>query len=280
MKYLTPQLQFRYLSPAKINHYLKIINRRADGYHDLLLDFIPVDLCDEITFLPNSDNELKVISSNGIPQEQNIVCKTLRMLENRFTVKFSMTVAITKHIPAGGGMGGGSSNAGTVLRATELFETALDLGSDVPFFLYKIPGIYRHGSPTPLLKLAEFSLQHIALVIPPFSVSTAEAFKAVAPQVIPQTYIEPADFNYRDMWENPAEINDFMRPAHPCYKKLQEIYALIKSAGFDGVFLTGTGSVMYGICRNKNCFEKAVRLLGDLILAIPLRTSVPAVLFL
>ena len=147
------------ISYAKINLFLKVLNKRDDGFHNIFSLFHKIDLCDYLYFKQNNDfhSYSKNITVNcnvdlGIAEEQNIVYKTAAAL-NKFTNQNNtVIIEIDKKIPAGAGLGGGSSNAATTLLAlnefwnlklefNDLLCIAADLGSDVPFFLYEKPAI-------------------------------------------------------------------------------------------------------------------------------------------
>ena len=141
-----------YLSPAKINLFLHILNRRADGYHELQTVFQLLDFGDELTFNGNENGILTLHQTaenqlQPLPASQNIIIKAAQLLRKRTNnVEKGAEIILKKRIPIGGGLGGGSSNAATTLKVLnrlwrcnlsdkELSACALQLGADVPFFL-------------------------------------------------------------------------------------------------------------------------------------------------
>ncbi|MFN3264081.1 MAG: 4-diphosphocytidyl-2C-methyl-D-erythritol kinase, partial [Aquificaceae bacterium] len=104
----------RLLSPAKVNLGLWLLGKRADGYHEVFTIYQAVDLFDEVLI---EEGPLSVETSTGIPMEQNLVYKALRVMEGLLGKEISLRIFIQKNIPEGGGLGGGSSNVATVLRA-------------------------------------------------------------------------------------------------------------------------------------------------------------------
>ena len=136
-----------YLSPAKINLFLHITSKRADGYHNLQTIFQLLDFCDEIKFSIRQDGQINRVSGNaGIAIADDLLIKSAHAIKNHSNCSLGVNISIDKKIPIGGGLGGGSSNAATVLLAlNELWRLNLDeqtlleigqtLGADVPVFI-------------------------------------------------------------------------------------------------------------------------------------------------
>ena len=136
-----------YLSPAKINLFLHVTSKRADGYHNLQTIFQLLDYCDEISLDYREDGAINRISGNeGIPQDQDLVVRSATILKKISGSKGGVDISIAKKIPMGGGLGGGSSNAATVLIALnklwnlslskeELMAIGQNIGADVPVFV-------------------------------------------------------------------------------------------------------------------------------------------------
>lgn len=133
-------------SPAKINLFLHITGRRADGYHDLQSLFILFDRGDTLDVSPRDDEKIVITPDLGFPQEQNIVYKAVKLLKEYTGKTFGINININKMLPMGGGLGGGSSNAATALIACNtIFGLGIDeetlavlgrkLGADVPVFI-------------------------------------------------------------------------------------------------------------------------------------------------
>ncbi|WP_187488838.1 4-(cytidine 5'-diphospho)-2-C-methyl-D-erythritol kinase [Duffyella gerundensis] len=140
-------------APAKLNLFLYITGRRSDGYHNLQTLFQFLDYGDSLTITPDSSGEIRLLTPvAGVPDEQNLIVRAARLLmheaaqENRLPLHAGATIAIDKVLPMGGGLGGGSSNAATVLVALNhlwrldlssdrLSQMGLQLGADVPVFV-------------------------------------------------------------------------------------------------------------------------------------------------
>ena len=136
-----------YLAPAKINLFLHINSKRADGYHNLQTIFQLLDYGDEITFSLRNDGEIKRIYGNEtISPDKDLILRSAHALKKYSKTVSGVDIGVIKKIPSGGGLGGGSSNAATVLIAlndlwnlklpkSELFDIGQTLGADVPVFV-------------------------------------------------------------------------------------------------------------------------------------------------
>jgi 4-diphosphocytidyl-2-C-methyl-D-erythritol kinase len=143
----------RYLAPAKLNLFLHVTGRRADGYHDIETVFQLVDLCDEVEVETRMDGGISrhpqpsdpVLA--GLPDDQDLTWRAARLLQQASGTPLGANIHVTKRIPSGGGLGGGSSDAATVLLALNrlwglgwsherLADVGLQLGSDVPLFVH------------------------------------------------------------------------------------------------------------------------------------------------
>ena len=134
-------------APAKLNLFLHITGRRADGYHLLQTVFQLLDYGDTLTFSPRSDGDIRVTPPlPGVAATDNLVYRAARALQQRTGCSLGADIALEKRLPAGGGLGGGSSDAATTLLAlnrlwdlhlplAELAELGLALGADVPVFV-------------------------------------------------------------------------------------------------------------------------------------------------
>src|SRR5215475_9104050 len=174
---------------AKLNLDLRVLAKRPDGYHELRTIFQTISLADsiEIAFTPARKTAVELEDPLGI--ENNLAARAARAILELMRVSGVVRIRLLKHIPIGAGLGGGSSDAaavllalpvlaGRVVPAAKLLPAALELGSDVPFFLFggRAAAIGRGGELFPLSDLpAQFGL----LAAPGIHVSTAEAYLAL-----------------------------------------------------------------------------------------------------
>jgi 4-diphosphocytidyl-2-C-methyl-D-erythritol kinase len=138
----------RYPAPAKINLFLHVVGRRADGYHLLQTVFQFIDLCDHIEIGVREDGRIvRTRAIEGVSEEQDLALRAARLLQEATGTKLGADLAVEKHIPLGGGLGGGSSDAattllalnrlwGTGLKTADLAALSLKLGADVPVFIH------------------------------------------------------------------------------------------------------------------------------------------------
>ena len=185
---LDPAQPLRVPAPAKINLFLHIVGRRPDGYHLLQTAFRMLDWGDEIT-LQRRDDGLILRTSDvpGVPAESDLVVRAARALQAASGSRFGADIGVLKRIPMGGGLGGGSSDAASVLLALNrlwgcglsrqaLQDLGLKLGADVPFFIFGETA-FAEGVGEALRPLAVPPAWYV-VVAPPVSVPTAEIFSA------------------------------------------------------------------------------------------------------
>ncbi|UTW44201.1 4-(cytidine 5'-diphospho)-2-C-methyl-D-erythritol kinase [bacterium SCSIO 12696] len=134
-------------APAKLNLFLHITGRRNDGYHNLQTLFQLLDYGDELGFSRRDDGQITITPTiDGVPLEHNLICKAARLLQQHTGCTLGADIQLTKRLPMGGGLGGGSSNAATALAGLnhlwqlnldvdQLAQLGLKLGADVPVFV-------------------------------------------------------------------------------------------------------------------------------------------------
>lgn len=224
-------------SYAKINWSLRITGKRADGFHDLETVFQTISLHDELTFT-ESDRLSLQCDDPAIPvDETNLVMRAARALGSP-----PIAIELRKRIPAGGGLGGGSSNAATTLMALgagreDLHEIALSLGSDVPFFL--VGGTaYAIGRGEVLSPLPPMSGIPLLLLLPEERVMTKDAFARIT------RYSKPLGIDAYRTFEN--FTNDFEEPVFAMLPRLREMKQRLLDAGATWAGMSGSGSTIVG----------------------------------
>jgi len=135
-------------APAKLNLFLHITGRRADGYHLLQSVFQLIDRCDTLDFHVRTDGTIQRLNQvEGVPEQTDLVMRAARLLQQHSNSQLGVDIYLHKNLPMGGGVGGGSSDAATTLMAlnhlwqcgleqTQLMQLGLQLGADVPFFIF------------------------------------------------------------------------------------------------------------------------------------------------
>lgn len=175
-------------SPAKVNLRLEILKKREDGYHEIRTIFQKISLHDTLHFSLKRSRGIRITTDHpGLPTgKRNLAYQAVRSMLERLDYKGGVDVAIEKRIPLGAGLGGGSSNAATALKALnellkmnlsrkELTETGAKIGADVPFFLFEGHAI-GSGIGERLRKITLPTLWYI-LIHPDFEVSTRWAYQ-------------------------------------------------------------------------------------------------------
>jgi 4-diphosphocytidyl-2-C-methyl-D-erythritol kinase len=175
-----------FLAPAKVNIFLHITGQRADGYHTLQSAFQLLDFYDTVSLKLTNDKKIKRITQiDAIPEHEDLCVRAAKALQHAANAEQGVEIKLEKLIPMGGGLGGGSSDAATVLIALnqmwgihfsrdELMKIGLSLGADVPFFIFG-QSAWVEGIGEMLTPLA-LSTPYYVVLTPPIQVSTAKIF--------------------------------------------------------------------------------------------------------
>jgi 4-diphosphocytidyl-2-C-methyl-D-erythritol kinase len=248
-------------SPAKINLGLNVVRKRNDGYHDLETIFLPIMLSDRITFCKSDKLKLRTDSVLLNELKDNLILKAIRLLEKQTNKTIELDIFVEKIIPIGGGLGGGSSNAASTLKAVnkmfdlrlnfqKLSGLALQLGSDVPFFLNPVPS-YAESRGEILYPLNIELPYPILIVNPLIKIDTASAFKKINPLIPKRNLrkgIQENAFDFTNLKE--YVTNDFEDVIFAEYPLLKKIKDELYKQGAEFALMSGTGSTLYGIFTN------------------------------
>lgn len=268
--------RFIEIAPAKLNLGLKVLRRRQDGYHDIVSVLQTVDLCDRLAFTAAATGETLVRCDHpDVPAgPENLVFRAVEVLRRETGVDQGVRVDLEKRIPAGAGLGGGSSNAAATLRALDrlwglrlgperLSGLAAELGSDVPFFLTGGTAVAtgRGERIRPVDWDDEF---WYVLVYPGFPVSTAWAYQNVR---IGLTETE-AYGTFLDFAEKSGRIcadrlfacleNDFLPVVEAAGGGVTRILAALAAGGAVACSVSGSGSTLFGVFREARQASAAV----------------------
>lgn len=269
------------LSPAKINLFLEVTGKRSDGYHTLKTLMCRIGVYDQIKL----DFDAKTISvwcdDPSIPVDTtNTAFRAAEIFflayGHRFenVTKRAVRIYIQKNIPIGAGLGGGSSNAATVLKglnyrfgqpftATELMEMGLDVGADVPFFIFEKPAIAT-GIGDIFVPYQYLSPLFVLLVYPGLAVSTADIYKNLNLALTNcKKHLKDIDFNEGGFDAKRHLCNDLEPVTLKKHPMLSEIKGSMMRLGADGALMSGSGSTVFGLFSDKpmameakDCFEK------------------------
>ncbi len=244
-------------SPAKINLWLRVLGKRSDGFHEVQTRLCRLALGDtvELEHCGKGTQVSLTCSDPTVPRdESNLAMRALRAFENRTGKQSSWRLHLEKKIPAGAGLGGGSSNAATVLKGAnqlkgsplslaQLIELAAQIGSDVPCFLLDTPaadGAGRGEQVTP----AEFPWNlPLVLIKPPFPIPTPWAYKRWAEsKEIPGILYAP------QLCPWGAMVNDLERPVFEKFILLPTMKNwLLEHSEVRAALMSGSGSTMFAI---------------------------------
>ena len=247
-------------SPSKINIGLNVVGKREDGFHNLQTVFYPLLLSDKLTF--RKSNKLEFNSNSDFLKnlDDNLIIKAIKLIEDKSGVEIKVKIFLEKLIPIGGGLGGGSSNAAAALKAInklfslelnyeKLAEIALELGSDVPFFLKHNPA-YAESRGEKLFPL-NLEIQYpIVIVNPGINISTRWAFERIKPSRPNYNLGElfSKNFDFKDIRE--YVTNDFEPIVFKEYPVIEKIKKDLYELGANFALMSGTGSTVYGIFSN------------------------------
>lgn len=235
-------------SPAKLNLFLHITGRRANGYHELQSIFQLIDLCDWMEFSPIADQKIEIDGLDSVQLEQNLIYRALKLIQpHAKTVKNGMNVRIEKHIPMGAGLGGGSSNAATSLimankiwqcgqSTAQLADLAVQLGADVPIFIHGrnawAEGIGEH------LTFIDLDQKQYIVLKPDCFISTQRLFSQKTLTRDTKTS------KFCAYQETPSDFgNNFEPLARSLYPEVDEAMQYLDQ--FGSAKLTGTGACVF-----------------------------------
>ena len=250
--------------PAKINLGLRIRRRRADGYHELESCLVPVRWCDLLEVM-EADAFSFQTSGLSIPgdDKNNLCARAYQLLQPDFSLP-PVQIYLHKIIPMGAGLGGGSSDAASMLTMlNEVFSLSLEtsilenyaaqLGSDCPFFIRNQPRM-AYGTGTTLEDIAiDLSGKHIVLVYPNVAVTTVKAYANVRPQERDTSLKEPLEMLPMVDWKEYIG-NDFEESVFRQHPALADIKEELYQAGAVYASMSGSGSTVYGL------FEESIEL--------------------
>lgn len=248
---------------AKINLSLRILAREEGGYHQLETLFARIDLADTVRVA--TDTTVREVTCEGAdvgPMAQNLAYKAAMAFTAESGWPTGFAITIQKRIPMGGGLGGGSADAGAVLRilnalapkplSDAMLQTlAFRLGADVPFVTTDAPLALAWGRGERLLALNSLPAREVLLCLPPFGVETAAAFKWIAEQRREEPLRAPAAMVTADLdrWDGVTRIaeNDFESPVIHRHPEIATCLQALTAAGARIARMSGSGSTVFGV---------------------------------
>jgi 4-diphosphocytidyl-2-C-methyl-D-erythritol kinase len=244
-------------SPAKVNLRLEILKKREDGYHELRTILQKINLHDLLHFSLKKEGGISITTDHpNLPiGKSNLIYQAVQSMLKKSDYKGGIHVNIEKRIPLGAGLGGGSSNAATALKAMnqvlkiglskrELMAIGLKIGADIPFFLFKGAAV-ASGIGERLKKIELPELWYV-LIYPNFEVSTPWAY---------QNFMltkRQFHFSFNRLSKIPDEIssllwNDLEEVVSKEYPQIGLMKEILCSAGAKGALMTGSGPTVFGV---------------------------------
>ena len=275
---------------AKINLFLRVTGRRENGYHELDSIFLPVSFADEVRVEVEPAEEILISLDCNIAalasSQSNLASRAARAFMREFDLTATVRIQLAKNIPVGSGLGGGSSDAGTVLRImaqmvpevireepARLHDIALSLGADVPFFLdphpSRVTGVGERIAP-----LQAIPQLPLVIAIPPFEVATAAVFRALDPD----SWSGPApdsdiDAILRGEITPAITVNDLAPIAIGQFREIGRLKVLLQDLGARAAQMSGSGGAVFGVFHT---LEEAERAAANLQRRAPFATVVSA----
>jgi len=240
------------LSPAKLNLFLRVLQQREDGYHELQTVFQFLDWCDRLYFSRRDDGEVRCHTPMaGVDDRNNLIFRAARILSRITGTHFGVDIWIHKDIPVGAGLGGGSSNAATTLVALnhlwnigftmeKLEQIGLKLGADVPVFI-RGRSSWAEGIGEKLTPLEPLESWYV-LLVPLCSVSTARVFSNER-LTRHETKISMSDYS------GSYTQNDCAPVTRRLYSHVDKAWTAM--AQWLEPRMTGTGSCLFSVCRDR-----------------------------
>jgi 4-diphosphocytidyl-2-C-methyl-D-erythritol kinase len=253
------------LAQAKINLLLRVLGREDSGYHSIETVFLRLELGDDVRVRLTAGRTLDcagpAMPAGGLgPIERNLAYRAAIAYADATGWPDGFAIEVTKHIPVGGGLGGGSADAGAVLRALDalapapvgprLVEIAAPLGADVPFMSIESPMALAWGRGERLLPLRALDRRPVALLVPDFAIATADAYGWLSSDrgsyVPTGEVIAPEAFA---TWEALSAVatNDFERVVAKRHPAIAELVDELAAADAMISMLSGSGSTVFGV---------------------------------
>lgn len=250
---IVPACACAYPAPAKLNLDLRIIGRRADGYHELESIFCLIDLCDTVYIALRNDGKIVLHTPiNGMPAEADLTYRAAAALQPFSDGLCGADLWLEKRIPMGGGLGGGSSDAATVLMVLnklwrcglgqqQLIDIGVKLGADVPFFIFG-KNAFVKGIGEQLVEL-NVPQQWYVVVKPPVHVSTAVIFSHKRLTRDSEPSIMPSFQSLQPF------RNDMQAVVFEEYPEVSKAYKALEKLG--KTLMTGSGACLFTAFKNK-----------------------------
>ncbi|OHB50919.1 MAG: 4-(cytidine 5'-diphospho)-2-C-methyl-D-erythritol kinase [Planctomycetes bacterium GWF2_40_8] len=257
-------------APAKINLFLEILGKRDDGYHEIETVMQEIDLVDNLQFEEIREGvKLKCNNKNIPSDENNLVCKAANLMVNECGIKKGVLISLEKNIPVGAGLGGGSSDAATTLKAlnslwkiglsdVDLVEFAARLGSDIPFFI-KGKTALCSGRGEKITPIEVKSEMNYLVIFPHINISTATIYRNLKIDLTKKrkdvSFFLNALKNSKVADISKLLFNRLEEVIFATYPDLLHVKSSLEHFDFCGLSVSGSGSAFFGLCNDRRQAE-------------------------
>ena len=279
---------------AKVNLLLRVLAREASGFHSIETIFLRLDLADDVVVRAGDGVRGTTLDVRGEdvdaswvgPTEQNLAYRAALSYREATGWPGGFALELTKRIPVGGGLGGGSADAGAVLRALDalspnplgarLIELASELGSDVSFLAQDSPMALAWGRGERLFPLAVLASRAVVLFVPPFRVATKDAYGWLATErgaYVPRAVVvRQSD---ADTWEGVTAFaqNEFESVVGRRHREIGTLVDVLRQRGAFLALMSGSGSTVFGVFDDEEAARRAVAGAGGGVRALLTRTA-------
>ena len=257
-------------APAKVNLFLEILGKRDDGFHEIETIMQEIDLADSLQFEETQEGVKLECNDKNIPVNQdNLVCKAANLILKECGIKKGVLINLEKNIPVGAGLGGGSSDAATTLKALnslwkvglnneELIEFAAKLGSDIPFFINGKTALCR-GRGELITPVEVRNRMDYIILFPRVHISTETIYKNLKIDLTKKRK-DVSFFLDALKYSEVASISKLLfnrleEIIFATYPDLLQVKSTLESFGFCGLSISGSGSAFFGLCNDRHQAE-------------------------
>ncbi len=257
-------------APAKINLFLEILGKRDDGYHEIETVMQEIDLVDNLQFEEIQEGVRLKCNDKNIPSdENNLVCKAANLILNECGIKKGVLISLEKNIPVGAGLGGGSSDAATTLKAlnllwkiglndAELMHFAAKLGSDVPFFIKGKTSLCS-GRGEKITPVEVKSEMNYLIIFPHINISTTMIYRNLkidlTKKIIDVSFFLNALKHHKAVGISKLLFNRLEEVIFTTYPDLLDVKKVLGHYDFCGLSVSGSGSAFFGLCKDRQQVE-------------------------
>jgi len=261
-----------WIAPAKINLFLRVLRKRADGYHDIFSLMQKISLADELIFSPRRQGIVLRCPGTDLPtNKSNLVVRAAKAIFDYCEYSGGMEITLIKKIPMTAGLGGGSSDAATTLMAlnkicslklkkNEMMKIGSKIGADVPFFIFGNAAL-AFGIGDKLKHLRNLPQLNLLLIKPPFELSTKMVYENLNLRLTmgKNNYSIPRFLKLGDIVH--GLHNDLESVSMEVHPELADLKKMLLGHGALGALMSGSGPTIFGLFRSGKEAHKALEVI-------------------